>query len=118
MKRLSVSFCDEIFAKLEARAIKNGNHSIANEVRELVDLGLKVEEASQKNGENVADETTLKLIEMLKTNLTWSMETRLLARYMVDKLPDTGDENHGAILDKFKEKSANYVEGMLNASVR
>jgi hypothetical protein len=53
---------------------------------------------------------------MLKNNLIWTLEARLLARYIVEQLPDADKQDHLEILEKYKEKANHYVEGMLNAS--
>ena len=115
MKRINVTFYDEIYEKIVARAEKNGSKSLGHEVRELVDLALKIEAAAQKNSDSSIDEIIPKLLEMMTSNLVWMLETRLLTRHMVERLPDTGNENQIAILEKYKEKAANYVDGMINA---
>lgn len=118
MKRINVSFDEETFEVLSKRAEKNGGRPIAHEIRELVDLGLKVEAAAQKNGDNTVDDILEKLVEMMKNNLTWALETRLLARYLVERLPNSEQGNHIEILEKYKEKANHYVEGMLRESIK
>lgn len=49
MKRTTVTFYDEIYQKLENRAQENKTQSVAQCVRELVDLGIKIEEAASKS---------------------------------------------------------------------
>lgn len=118
MKRINVTFDDEIYSMLETRANKNGCKSIAQQIRELVDLGLKVEAATQQDGGVNQDLNLEKMLEMLKNNLIWTLETRLLSRYIVERLPDADKQNHLDVLEKYKEKASHYVEGMLNADVR
>jgi metal-responsive CopG/Arc/MetJ family transcriptional regulator len=50
MNRINVTFYDETIEKLEERMKINGGKSIAHCIRELVDLGLKVEKIT--NGRN------------------------------------------------------------------
>ena len=118
MKRTNVTLYDEVYENLEARAHKNGSKSISQQIRELIDLGLKVEAAAQQNGELGSDVEQEKILGMLKNNMIWALETRLLARYIVEKLPDADKQNHIEILEKYKEKANHYVEGMLNANVK
>ena len=49
MKRINVSLYDEVYENLEARAQKTGSRSISQQIRELIDLGLKLETAAQQN---------------------------------------------------------------------
>lgn len=115
MKRINVTFYDEIYEKIAARAEKNRSKSIAEQVRELVELGLKIEAASEnQNTENQSEQ----MLSMLKNNLIWSLETRLLARYLVERLPEIDKQNHIEILDKYREKASDYVEGMLDAQAK
>lgn len=116
MKRINVSLYDEVYENLEARAQKTGSRSISQQIRELIDLGLKVEAAAQQNDETDLASGHEKIIGMLKNNLIWTLEARLLARYIVEQLPDADKQNHLEILEKYKEKANHYVEGMLNAN--
>ena len=118
MNRINVSFYDETYEKIEARMKSNSVKSIAHCVRELVDIGLKIEEAAQKNSQNQQEDQSEKLMEMLKNNLIWMLETRLLTRYMVEKLPEKNGDNSRDILDSYKDKSISYVNGMLKEKVK
>lgn len=117
MKRINVTLYDEVYETLEARAKKNGSKSISQQIRELIDLGLKVEAAAQQTGEDDSGFNQEKMFDMLKKNLIWGLETRLLARYMVEQSPNADKQNNLEILEKYKEKANHYVEGMLNANV-
>src|SRR3990167_7837823 len=111
MRRINVTLYDEIYEKLEARAKKNGSKSISQQIRDLIDLGLKVEAAAQQSGEDDREFTQEKIFGMLKKNMIWALETRLLARYIVDQLPNADKQNSLEILEKYKEKANHYVEG-------
>lgn len=75
MKRINVSFYDETYEKLELRMQEKGGKSLANSVRELVDLGFKVEEAAKKNeGKNQESDGLDTLLKFAKNNLLWSLE--------------------------------------------
>tara|TARA_R110000868_G_scaffold331222_2_gene592200 strand:+ start:414 stop:770 length:357 start_codon:yes stop_codon:yes gene_type:complete len=118
MKRINVTLDDELYEKLEARAQTNGSKSISQQIRELVDLALKIEAAAQNNEDGDGNSDQEKILSLLKNNLIWALETRLLARYIVELLPDTDKTDHLGILEKYKEKANHYVEGMLNAGVK
>src|SRR6056297_3457610 len=92
MKRVSITFYDEIMNKLEARMQAKGMQSIAQCVRELVDLGLKIEAAAKEKPDDKPKESEEVLLlkeikNLMKNNLTWSMESRLLARILVENMP-------------------------------
>lgn len=117
MERINISFPEEIYAKLEARRQKKGGKSLAENVRELVVLGLRIEEAAEKSDRN-QDENDMKLLlEMLKKNLIWSMETRLLARFHMENLPNSSKEKMIEILDKCKEKATDHVNGLFRDDI-
>jgi predicted CopG family antitoxin len=118
MKRINVTFFEETYEKLEERMKKNGDKSIANSIRELVDLGLKIEEAARKNqGNHGAEEDSRELIAMLKKNLIWSLETMFLARHMVSGMPVNKAAGETNILEACKDRASNYVMGMLGEVV-
>lgn len=116
MKRINVSLYDEVYENLAARARKTGSRSISQQIRELIDLGLKVEAVAQQNDETDLVSGHEKIIGMLKNNLIWTLEARLLARYIVEQLPGADKQSNLKILEKYKEKANHYVEGMLNAN--
>lgn len=118
MKRINITFYDETYEKLAARAEKNHSKSIAEQVRELVELALKIEAVSENGDADIHANTQKNMLAMLKNNLVWSLETRLLARYLVEQLPEDAKQNHLDILEKYREKANDYVEGMLDAQAR
>lgn len=121
MKRITVTIYDEINEKLEARTKKNGLESVSQCVRELVELGLRIEAAAEKSGEQ-NDENDLKkslgeLKNYLKSNLTWALETRLLARFLVEKHPGEMVEDKSEILQKYKASASHFVEGLYGEKI-
>ena len=118
MKRINITFYDETIDKLETRRQSNGEKSIAQGVRELVDLGFRTEDAIKKNDKNKNKNDIDKLIGMLKKNLTWALEARLLTRYLVENLPGTNKENQIEILEKYKQSAVDHIEGMLDEKVK
>jgi len=117
MERINISFSEEVYDKLEARRQSMGQKSLAEGVRELVNLGLKIEE-SAKNNNDTEDENDIKLLrEMLKNNLIWSMETRLLTRFLVEHSSPSDQEKMVEILDKYKEKATDHVKGLFREDI-
>jgi hypothetical protein len=117
MKRLNISFYDEIYEKLVARAETSKEKSIAQGVRELVDLGLKLEEAAKQTDAKETENDSEKIIEMLKNILIWTMETRLLTRYIVESSPGENKQKLIEKLNEYKETSASYIKGMLGEAI-
>jgi len=114
MKRINVTFYDETYDKLDTRRQNNGGKSIAHGVRELVDLGFRTEEALQKNDKNGIKNDSEMLIAMLKKNLIWALEARLLTRYLVENLPGMDREKQIETLEKYKQSAVDYIEGMFD----
>jgi metal-responsive CopG/Arc/MetJ family transcriptional regulator len=121
MKRISVSFYDEIHEKLEERMKNGGTPSVAQCVRELVDLGLRIEasakEVKKKDEENDVMTSVLELKKLLKNTLKWSLEGRLLARFLVKNHPSSDDEKRDKILDEYKSSANNYVDGLYGEKI-
>lgn len=118
MRRISVSFYDEIYEKMEKRSSKKNLASVAQSIRELVDLGLKVEEAatdsSEDNEENSLSALLSEIKNLLKNNLIWSLETRLLSRFLVENTSEVESAKAIEVLGKYKEKAQNMINGMLH----
>ena len=117
MKRPTISFTDAMYEKLEKRAKKNGLKSISECIRELVDLGLRIEESAAKNTEKEDDtdllSQVLELKNLLKNNLIWSLESRLLSRLLVETNSADTQENKIAILEQYKNKAQSYVDELV-----
>jgi len=116
MERITISFYDDVYDKLKIRAEKH-HHPIAQTTRELVDLGLKIEEAAASsdkhiNGDDILN-TLVELKMMLKTNLLWALETRLLSRFLTEHHADTLPEKRIEILSLYKQKAQEYVDGFM-----
>ena len=117
MSRINVTFYDETYEKLEERMQANGGISIAQCIRELVDLGLKVEESARRNAEDEGKNDVISMLidlkHQMKDNLIWLLETRLLARYLVENFPEMEKTDNIKILNQYKEKAITHVEKML-----
>ncbi|CAN5423874.1 hypothetical protein BH10PSE19_BH10PSE19_16320 [soil metagenome] len=118
MNRISITFNDESYAKLQTQAEKK-KISLAKYVRELVDIGLQVEEAASQNEDhkklkkNEIDDLG-ELKELWKNNLIWTLESRYLSRYLVENIVGKEEEAIAKILEKAREKSRSFVAGLLH----
>ncbi len=117
MRRPTITFTDEMYEKLENRMRENRLKSISECVRELVDLGLRIEESASKSTEK-EDEidlltAVLELKNLLKNNLSWSLESRLLTRFLVETNPADTQENKISILEQCKNKAQNHVDELV-----
>lgn len=110
MKRLNVRFDNETFEKLEARTKEKRCGSVVNSVRELVDLGLKIEDsAKQKNSDDSSDELTF-LVDVMKTTLKFSLENLLIARQTISQMNTENDLAVDEILKKCKEQAQSHIK--------
>jgi hypothetical protein len=87
-----------------------------------VDLGLRLEEAASKNDGGTGNEKSeidalgdLKLL--WKNILSWSLESRYLARFLVESMPSLDKDKIGNILNQASEKSKTAVSVLLHEEV-
>jgi hypothetical protein len=108
MKKITIKLDDILFEKMNERLTKNGHKTISQCARELIDLGLRVEEAASLQSEKKDGEGTPSLLfSMLKSNMAWSMEARLLSRFLVENIVEEGGLDYMA---KAKEAAAKHIE--------
>lgn len=117
MDRITIAFYPETFAKLTEGAAKKKT-SIAHYVRELVDMGLKIEELSAKKDNEKPDknaiETLLELQQsLLKKEFIANYESLYLTRYILANLPEKTPGDHQKMLDGAKLKAQSLLEILL-----
>lgn len=122
MKRITITFYPEIMEQLEKRVEEKKLQTVSQCIRELVELGLKIEAAaSQKTNENDFDNEEVLLLndikKLLKHNLTWSMESRLLDRFIVENQLNLSETKTRELLDTYKEKAQAHVSGLFDESI-
>jgi Arc/MetJ-type ribon-helix-helix transcriptional regulator len=120
MKRPTITFSEEQYEKIEKRMQEKSLKSVSECVRELVDLGLRIEEAAAKSTEKEEEidvlSEILELKNLLKSNLVWSLEARLLTRLLVEIQPNDNRENKInkiEILEQYKNKAQNHVNELI-----
>lgn len=72
MEQITMKVDDAVFEKIKARMEKNGCKTLAQCARELLELGLRIEEAAA-NQEAGSDENDVlgTLLNLTKTNTQW-----------------------------------------------
>jgi Arc/MetJ-type ribon-helix-helix transcriptional regulator len=118
MKRPTINFTDSMYEKLEKRIQEKELPSISECVRELVDLGFRIEEAAAKSNDeensiDLASELSA-LKQLLKENTIWSLEARLLTRFLVEAHKTDGQGHVADILEQYKMKAQKHVHELLN----
>ena len=105
-----------IFKKLNDRA-SNKDILLAKYARELIELGLKIEEATELNqqsdGENGLENLSEDLKNLLQTLMTWGLETKFLVQFLVENKIGTGADKSLDFMDQAKEKAKSYVKKLI-----
>jgi len=117
MKRINITLYDETFARLENLLVAENEKSMASLIRKLIDFAVLVKESASKSRDGGEQNDMDSMLVLLKKILTWSLETRFLARFMVGEMTTLEHEKRKEILNKYKEKSKDYVRGMLDNTV-
>jgi len=110
MDKLSIKIDDVLLEKMNSRMEKNRCKTLSQCARELIELGLKIEEAAALHGDkNGGDEIHPVLLDILKTNMTWTLETMFLVRFLVDKEKDEDSD----YMKKAKEQALTSVNDLM-----
>jgi hypothetical protein len=113
MDRITISFQPETYKKLQDNA-ENKKITINQYVRDLVDIGLRVEEAASKNegDKNSVSDKLDDIKDFIKKHMTASYENLYLTRYIVTKAAEKEQEENSTALQKSKDKSTSFVGGL------
>lgn len=111
MNRINVRFYDEVVKKLKLRTEAKKSGSIAQSIRELVDLGLKLEEATNQNpeGKNAANDLNF-IVDIMKNNIRWTLESLLIVRTVIESLYENNTDESNLLLKKCKEQALGHVK--------
>ena len=94
--------------------IKKGCKTISQCGHELIDLGMKIEEkAALYEGENVESDMNSMLLEMLKTNMIWVLESRFLLRNLTKKSNESDSNSMNDLMRKVKKRAENVVTDLM-----
>lgn len=115
MSRMSITFYDDTYRRIQMRAEKKGGQSIAEAVRELTELGLRVEAAASEHGpKNSVNEGADHLKKLLELNLKWSLEARLIGRFLVAHNPALDKEKQAEVLEKYPDRVEEHIRKVMN----
>jgi hypothetical protein len=112
MHKISIRFYNDTFHKLQETSTKK-EIPFAQYVRELIEIGLRVEEISanyddknKKNNVNLSTDSKI----LWKNNLLWSLESLYLIRCLMnDLLPNMSEQ----YLNTAKQKAQTSIEVLL-----
>ena len=122
MNRVTITLSDDLFKKIEGRRQEKSLSSAAQCMRELIELAWRIEEiaknsAAEKDKASEELQAILEIKELLKKNMIWSMETRMLARVLVKYMEHDGPETNNKLLAMCKEKATAHVKGFLKEAL-
>lgn len=117
MRRITVTFPENDFIQLQNSATKKGI-SLAQYLRDLVDIGRQVEEATAQQSVSNDEKNNAVLNfgdakELWKNSLLCALESRYLIRYLVDSLPNQSDEKCETLINAVKEKAQTLVAELI-----
>lgn len=116
MKQIPIGFDKKTEEKLRKNS-KERDIKLAQYVRSLVEIGLRVEEMSEQkaNKQNAKDELLDELIfhkKLLQKGLVSNYESLYLIRYILAHLPEDKLGEHNQMLDNAQMKAKSLVEGL------
>ncbi|RDI41134.1 hypothetical protein [Aquicella lusitana] len=114
MEQITMKVDDAVFEKIKARMEKNGCKTLAQCARELLELGLRIEEAAA-NQEAGGDENDMlaTLLNLTKTNTQWVLETRFFVKFLMENWNRMESSQLSLFMDKAKERAAVVVHEMV-----
>lgn len=117
MKRPTITFTDEMYEKLEKRMSEKDIKSISECIREMVSLAFRIEEAAKKSNEKEEEVDLLSVLldmkKLLKNNLVWSLEAKLLAKFLVETTSVDNQPSKIAFLEQYKNKAQDHVSNLM-----
>lgn len=118
MKQFCIRLDEKTFNTLQQKA-QDKALKLSEYIRRLVELGLRIEEMSEKkSGKNNGDSALLSDLGSSKSlwekELAWTLEMRFLMRFLVDKLLYGKGQTDGNLLQESKLRAENFVAGLFN----
>ena len=121
MKRLCVRLDEKTTNKIQDRANEKAL-SLSEYIRRLVELGLRIEEMSEKKSD--ADDQSNEAFSDLGSSkilwekeLAWTLEMRFILRLLVDKLVFGKTEFDHNLMQESKIRAEHFVAGLLNKPI-
>jgi hypothetical protein len=115
MEQVTLRIDDMFLEKMKIRTEKNNCKTISQCARELMDLGMRVEEAAAAQDENnVGADINPDLMDILKSSLTWLLEVRFLTKYIASHHQKNEQGERVNFIEKANEKATLYAEETIN----
>lgn len=118
MNQISITFPKKTKEKLHQNA-QQKEIAIAQYIRDLVDIGLRVEEMSaQKKTDGDKPDPLIAEFDLFKKllqkDLVSSYEMLYLIRYILTKMPEKTPGEYHTFLDQAETKAQSFVAGLLD----
>jgi hypothetical protein len=114
MEKMTIKIDDTLFKKVKERMEKKGCKTLSQCGRELFELALKIEEAAAlQDSSGASHDIPPLLLDILKLNLTWVLETRFLLKYWMVNEENSEASSMAGVLQDAKKKTANDVTDLL-----
>lgn len=114
MEQITMKVDETFYEKIKIRMEKKGCKTIAQCTRELAELGMRIEEAAaSQEGKNDENDMSLALVNLLKTNLTWSLETRFIVRFLLENWNNLDSAKPCDFIEKAKQRATVVIEDLM-----
>lgn len=111
MEQITLKLDDSLLEKMKARMATKECKTLSQCARELIDLALKVEEAAASDK---GDSNEIDMMELIKNNLIWSLETRFLIRFWLQHSQQIDTEKTSEFMTSAKNRATEAVNEILN----
>jgi hypothetical protein len=111
MEQITLKLDDSTLEKMRARMAIKECKTLSQCARELIDLALKIEETAACNK---GDSDEIDMMELLKNNLIWSLETRFLIRFLLQHSQQIDTEKTSEFMTIAKTRATEAVDEILN----
>lgn len=118
MEKISIKINDDLLNKMKERMDKNGSQNLSQCARELIELALRIEAMADQSEDKNTDENDISpvLLELLKTHLTWSLETRFLMQFLLKNFSEMEANNATSFIATAREKASEAVQVLIDNS--
>lgn len=115
MEQITMKVDHGIYEKVKVRMEIKGCKTLAQSARELLELGLRIEEAAANqedgNDENDVLET---LLSLSKTSTKWVLETRFFVKFLMENGNRLESSQLNLFLEKAKERASIAVDEIVD----
>lgn len=114
MEQITMKVDVVIFEKIKARMVKKGFKNISPCARELLELGLRIEEAAaNQETDNDENDVLSMLLNLTKTNTRWVLETRFFVKFLMENGSRLDSSQLNLFIEQAKERAAIAVDELI-----